>query len=227
MVILEILVLITAFFSLKMLFTCATTDPGVIPNVGVYNPAIPDQNKFKIDTKKDYYAQYMDRNELSEAMREMNVRSSVAKYYNLRKFKYLELGKNDDGTDIKVGEADKHNKLSFCQTCKILRPPRSFHCSSCGVCVEVHDHHCPWVGTCVGHRNIRYFIGFLFFTSLHALVVFCVCLYAFIAAEDGHNQLIINDDFHGAVTKAILVYTGCIFIALFCFGIYQLFCLGT
>lgn len=145
----------------------------------------------------------------------------VARFYHLRKFKYLELGVNEDGTVKKVGSEDKHNKMSYCQSCKLLRPPRAFHCSTCGVCVEVHDHHCPWVGTCVGHRNIRYFIGFLFWTSFHALVVFCVCLYAFLVSYDKNsNQIMIDDDFKGATTKAILVYTACIAIALFLFGIY-------
>ena len=62
------------------------------------------------------------------------------------------------------------NVLSYCKTCKIMRPPRSYHCSICGYCVEVHDHHCPWMGTCIGLRNIRYFVCFLAFTSLHALI---------------------------------------------------------
>lgn len=60
--------------------------------------------------------------------------------------------------------------LSYCTTCKIVRPPRAFHCSDCGVCVEVQDHHCPWMGTCIGKRNISYFIIFLLSTSLHAFV---------------------------------------------------------
>ena len=38
--------------------------------------------------------------------------------------------------------------------------------------------------------------------------------------------MLIDDDFKGGVTKAILVYTACIAIALFCFGNYQLWCLG-
>ena len=119
----------------------------------------------------------------------------VAKFYNLKKFKYLKPEINEDGSVKKVGNNDKHNKLSYCQTCKILRPPRSFHCSSCGVCVEVHDHHCPWVGNCVGHRNIRYFIGFLFWTAFHAFIVFCVCVYAFVIAAAANKEQLIDDDF--------------------------------
>ena len=60
--------------------------------------------------------------------------------------------------------------LPFCRTCKVLRPPRSYHCRDCGVCVEIHDHHCPWMGTCIGKNNIRYFMMFLQLTALHAFI---------------------------------------------------------
>lgn len=29
-------------------------------------------------------------------------------------------------------------ELKFCDTCKNIRGPRSFHCNICGVCVEKH-----------------------------------------------------------------------------------------
>ena len=111
--------------------------------------------------------------------------------------------------------------MSYCQTCKILRPPRSFHCGTCGVCIEVHDHHCPWVGNCIGLRNARLFIAFLFLTSLHALITALVCLLAFLITG---NE--IDDDFEGLVTKAICVYGAVIFLSLLIFAGFQLFFLG-
>jgi hypothetical protein len=111
---------------------------------------------------------------------------------------------------------DKLNILSFCDTCNILRPPRSFHCSTCGVCVEVHDHHCPWVGTCVGHRNIRYFIAFVFWTATHALLVFLICLNAFLICKDNEEE----NTVYGAVTKGILIYTAFITVTLYIFCVY-------
>lgn len=80
------------------------------------------------------------------------------------------------------GDKDNYDtQLSFCTTCKIIRPPRSFHCGTCGVCVEVHDHHCPWMGTCIAKRNTRYFVLFLFYVVLHSLLTCLLCaLYGFI-----------------------------------------------
>lgn len=41
-----------------MLYKCATTDAGILPNVCAYNKKMLDTTKAKVDTKKEYYAQY-------------------------------------------------------------------------------------------------------------------------------------------------------------------------
>lgn len=60
----------------------------------------------------------------------------------------------------------------WCTTCKIVRPPRSSHCSYCDNCVMRFDHHCPFVNNCVGQRNYHCFFGFV--TSVGCLALFVI-----------------------------------------------------
>jgi hypothetical protein len=109
----------------------------------------------------------------------------LTKFFSLNKFRYLHAEHNESESQVVIiDKKKKHNKLSYCDTCKHLRPPRSFHCAQCGVCVEVHDHHCPWVGTCIGFRNLKYFNSFLFWTGIAACATMAVILYVMLTCTD-------------------------------------------
>lgn len=99
---------------------------------------------------------------------------------------------------------DKEIILSYCNTCNIRRPPRTFHCSRCDACIEVHgkyrslfshillDHHCPWVGTCVGKRNHKNFAYFLLWAGVHAAFSLITGVVTLVGSYGGDQIMTIN-----------------------------------
>lgn len=57
-------------------------------------------------------------------------------FYNLAQFKLLTIV-DETATEDDPDVGREAIKIMFCKTCKILRPPRSFHCSVCNACIEV------------------------------------------------------------------------------------------
>ncbi|CAF0707847.1 unnamed protein product [Brachionus calyciflorus] len=79
------------------------------------------------------------------------------------------LGNNKEAkkmTIIKLVEQNEFTLDQFCSSCIIRKPIRSKHCAECDRCIAKFDHHCPWVDNCIGDGNLKYFIGFLFWTSI-------------------------------------------------------------
>jgi len=71
-------------------------------------------------------------------------------------------------------------RFRHCNTCKIMRPPKSSHCSECNNCVKGFDHHCFFVGNCIGRRNHQYFFYFLLFGSLYCFYISFFCIVGFV-----------------------------------------------
>mmetsp|Transcript_32708 Transcript_32708/g.43148 ORF Transcript_32708/g.43148 Transcript_32708/m.43148 type:complete len:243 (+) Transcript_32708:153-881(+) len=195
---------------LRCLFLCATTEPGIIPPVksGVIN------------YKRAYSSVYRDHSD--PLVHKANAADPVEAFFSLEKFKVY--NPTEAPADLSRSEVDL---LAECSTCKIVRTPRSFHCSSCGFCVEVHDHHCPWMGTCIGLRNLKAFICFLGFTSMHALFTSCLALAFFFRETYGNVDDLMNKDTRSTVSLVYLhlanlicgMYALLIFFMLLCFAL--------
>lgn len=75
----------------------------------------------------------------------------------------------DSASVVNMCLAHSFDKIKFCKTCRIYRPPRTTHCRVCDRCVSQFDHHCTLLGTCIGRNNYRAYFFFLFSASLLSL----------------------------------------------------------
>jgi hypothetical protein len=171
------------------------------------------------DDKAKYYLKYMEKEEMDDKFRIDGVKDNSEKFYHEKKFKLIPL-KDEEGNVVPEDPDSKHNKMSYCKTCKHVRPPRAYHCNDCDVCVEIHEHHCPWVCNCVGYRNAKYFVLFLFWTATHS---FFTLLITFVKRNVSPKQADKDDTYHDMV-KALKIYTVCICLLLYGFFGYQLVC---
>jgi len=90
-------------------------------------------------------------------------------------------------------ETNKKGERRKCDKCDRLKPDRSHHCRTCRRCILKMDHHCPWVNNCVGFHNYKYFILFLTWTVVCALVTAACLLRRIISffQEDSSDILIV------------------------------------
>lgn len=76
-----------------------------------------------------------------------------------------------EGDGIGISAKLRKEGYRLCNTCAIIRPPRSSHCGDCDNCVMRYDHHCPFANNCVGQRNYHFFFGFISCVLVLALMV--------------------------------------------------------
>jgi hypothetical protein len=206
----DILLAASMFNCLRLIYKCASAEPGIVP-------AIPTPEISRKKTISKYplmlsnLVPFLDIEYTPESFRPYRG-DNAAHYYDQNRFRVTHM----------VDPSLDTYQLTYCTTCKILRPPRSFHCSTCGVCIENQDHHCPWMGTCIGKRNLSYFISFLFCTSLHAFIALGACSALFLKQGHSLSQGVMSEDLKvfSACNMAAMMYTAMIGATLFLFGLY-------
>lgn len=67
--------------------------------------------------------------------------------------------------------------VRYNETCNFYQPPRAHHCSVLNDCIERFDHYCPWVGTTIGKRNYRFYLIFVFSSSILSIFTFACSAY--------------------------------------------------
>ena len=108
----------------------------------------------------------------------------------------------------KISEEEKEKPRIFterkCQTCNIIRPPGVSHCFICDNCVFNFDHHCSFISNCVGKRNHKYFVLFLFWGGLFAIICTILDIITIYHVFVKHYKETLSPIFHGSTFLFIL-----------------------
>ncbi|KAE8352804.1 zf-DHHC-domain-containing protein [Aspergillus coremiiformis] len=63
----------------------------------------------------------------------------------------------------------------YCSTCCQYKTDRAHHCREVDRCVRKMDHFCPWVGGVVSETSFKFFIQFVFYTTIFCTYALMVC----------------------------------------------------
>jgi palmitoyltransferase ZDHHC9/14/18 len=103
--------------------------------------------------------------------------------------------------------------MKYCSTCRIWRPPRTFHCAKCDRCIDLHDHHCVYLNICIGRRNHRYFIAFIVSSAVGCYYMAACCFYHLFKFWEGSSLSFAASARHTPVSFLLAIYG--IFASLF------------
>jgi len=82
---------------------------------------------------------------------------------------YLEKEEGKEFEYLNLLQTVPHDKL--CHECKLIKTPRSVHCSICNRCVDRYEGHCVWLNNCVGRGNANTYFIWVFYVWLDVFLV--------------------------------------------------------
>ncbi|KAF9137038.1 Palmitoyltransferase zdhhc2 [Mortierella sp. GBA39] len=91
-----------------------------------------------------------------------------------------------------------------------IKPERAHHCRVCKRCVLKMDHHCPWVLNCVGQDNYKFFVLFIFYTSVHCIFILASLIPFYLRSPDdtyAHQAQVVGMVAAGVFGFALVVFT--------------------
>ena len=119
------------------------------------------------------------------------------------------VGNTDHISRTRNVEVNGHMVLvRYNETCNFYQPPRAHHCSVLNDCIERFDHYCPWVGTTIGKRNYRFYLIFVFSSTL-------VCIYTFTCSAFLIQMRVDEPD--TTVQEALRKEAGALFMMIYVF----------
>ncbi|KAG0060662.1 hypothetical protein BGZ90_003935 [Linnemannia elongata] len=98
----------------------------------------------------------------------------------------------------------------WCSKCQHIKPERAHHCRVCKRCVLKMDHHCPWVLNCVGQDNYKFFVLFVFYTSVHCIFILASLIPLYLRLPDdtyAHQAQVVGMVIAGVFGFALVVFT--------------------
>ena len=159
--------LIFYFLTIYYMFICFFKDPGIIPR---YNPNF----QIKEEEINEMIKKEKEENEKEEKdQKEENDNKENKENKEETKLNIQENNNNkEEKSKLKLPSILQERK---CETCHIIKPPKTSHCRFCDNCIQGLDHHCFFISNCVGIRNHKDFLFFCFYGSIGCVQIVIYC----------------------------------------------------
>ena len=76
--------------------------------------------------------------------------------------------------------------LNKCNSCLVLRPNATHHCSDCHYCILDRENHCPWMNNCVGLFNRKSYLLFCIYSTISVSYSFLLYFYYIVLKNFDH-----------------------------------------